>query len=119
MSTKKKDARLPHDTANMPIQVAGTIREHDAAASAVVSPVTVASGIQTITVPELALVLVLKCDKAFRYGTNATLDGSAAGKGYKKAAADTDVRIPCATADAIYVKPDSYSAEIDFFFEMI
>lgn len=118
MSSKKKDVRLPYDKDGRSIQVAATMQEHDASDSINISPKTI-SAILNLKVPDLALVLVVKSDKAFRYGSNASLDAAAAGKGFKLAVADKDVRIPCATADTISVLADAFPAVFDFFFEVI
>jgi len=119
MADSKKSKQMSYDTAGRAIQVGSTTQEHDAADTPVVSPVTIAAGIQKLTIPADALVLVFSCDKDMRYGSNAFLTGAAADKGYKTGFADKDIRVPVAKETAYYIEPSSYNAVIDFFFEIL
>ena len=116
--SEKKTINLPQDVLGRAIQVGGSILEEDVTGTPVISPKTI-SAILKLTTPASALVLVVKSDKAFRFGSNVTLDGTGTGKGYKLAIADKDVRIPVATAPAIWLLADAFPAVFDFFYEIL
>ena len=82
-----------------------------------VSPKTAVDSVLTLVPPANAVGLTFQCSVAAKYGDNATLDGSASGKGYKNAKANTDCYVGCANGKPIYILPAS-SATIDFLFDI-
>lgn len=102
------------------IQIAGDFLCEDGAASPVISPKTsIGTTPQKLTVPDNALICVLKGSAAIRYGENATLDGSATGKGYRTAAANTEVEVPVTKMSQLYVSAATGTVTVDFHFERL
>ncbi len=70
--------------------------------------------------PTGAVVMIMQSAGPLRYGDNVTLDGTGTGKGYAFSAMDTDVRVPCANGDNIFVRNDvTGTNNLFFFFEML
>jgi hypothetical protein len=111
---------LPRDANKFPIQSAQSLVFQDANGTPVVSPKT---GVDTtpfaFTVPTGAVSMIFRGTEALRYGDNSFLDGTAVLKGYKKAGANGDVTYPCANVTTIYIRAESVTAVVDFFFEKL
>lgn len=110
------------DGNNNAIQVPSTWQPYDGASSPVLSPKTnigTSGSAQAFTPPAGALYFIFQSSAAAFVGLGATLDGSTAAKSYKKVAATTDYRIPCAAGTVIYICAASGTVDVDFFFEMI
>jgi len=102
------------------LQVAGKIQTYDATTGTVItSPKT---GVTTVPLafvtPPNAVVFTFKSTADCRYGDNATLDGSA-GKGYKKGTSSVDIRVPCNSMSSVYIRAETGTVDIDFFFEVL
>ncbi len=102
------------------IQVAGNILAEDGAGTPVISPKgSIGTTPQKITVPANSLWCVIQSDAVMWFGENATLDGSATGKGYAIIAADVPVRIPVSRMSSFYVRAASGTIAVDFYFERL
>jgi hypothetical protein len=86
-----------------------------------ISPISTVSDVPIIkfVAPAKARAMVFKSSQTLRYGENATLDGSATGKGYMKAAASTITRVPIGPAGVLYMRADSTAGGVDFYFELL
>jgi hypothetical protein len=110
---------MPRDEFNDPMPIASTIVLQDAAGTPIVSPkTTVGVAAQIFTVPAKAIAMVYSATGATRFGLTATLDG-AAGQGYKKGLASTDITVPCRDAAAIYIRAEAGTVDIDFLFQTL
>ena len=117
---KTRTGKLPKDQNNHIIQVAAKLQFEDGAVSPVISPKTgVPVTPQAFTVPQGATVMILRPSADARVGNNATLDGSATGKGYKKASGGADFVYPVAGVTAVYVRAEAGTVDVDFCFEML
>ena len=71
-----------------------------------------------IVSPDNAVVLTFRPTGDIRYGDNGTLDGTL-GHGYKKASSGADITIPCNSMPSIYVRAESGTVDVDFYFEVL
>lgn len=107
---------LPRDEKSNPVQVASSIVTKDGTGTPIDSPKSLTTtAVFTFVPPSKAVMMVCRSAAAFRYGDNATLDGTA-NEGYMAASADTDTRIPCAGGGSIYVRNESTGTNNFFFY---
>ena len=116
---------LPLDENGTSVQEYKRMEYQDAHATPKISPYSLTTTPTLITIPTGARALIAKGSGTWRYGNNATLDGTGAGKGYKTGEAGVDVIIPVTqtlsetdgtTAIVLYAKGDSGTITLDFAF---
>lgn len=119
MALPQKTGSMVKDANNSVVPLATGVVFQDATGSPVISPqAAVPTTAVALNVPANAVALVIKGAAAIRVGTNATLDGTA-GKGYRTAGANVELRLPCAGVSAIYVRAETGTAAVDFHFETL
>lgn len=116
---------LPLDRNGESVQDFKRFEYQDAHATPKVSPYSLTVTPTLITIPTGARALVAKGSGAWRYGDNATIDGSGSGKGYKTGAAGVEVVIPVTqilsetdglTAIVLYARGEAGTIVWDFAF---
>lgn len=114
---------LPRARDNERMQLAQRLKFIDATAvTPLVSPKTsVGTTPQAFVVPNGAVNMIIRCSAAFRYGDNATLDGSSSTKAYMVGGANSDTVYPCAglNAGTIYIAAESGTVTVSFMFEIL
>ena len=113
------DTNLPRDINEKEIQVANTIICQDADGTVNPSPLTLSTSPDEIVPPVGALTFNAVSTAIWLIGENATLDGSAAGKGYAAIPANTVISVPCADGASIYVRAASGTPALSFWFETL
>lgn len=112
------NVQLKRDKNSVPIQNSVRILEQDASTNAKVSPTALSTAPIAFQPPDRAINMVFQGAAAIRYGTNSFLDGTGVNKGYNIGAASTQVSIPCLDGNPIYVRAETGSTTLYFFFEL-
>jgi len=68
--------------------------------------------------PADAVIFTFRVTGDTRYGDNSVLDGTP-GHGYKRARSGSDITIPCNSMPSIYVRAESGTIDVDFYFEVL
>ena len=120
MATASMTKTAPRDGNAAVLQIAAKIQSFDATGTPVLSPKTsVGTTPQPFVVPDGAVDMVIRCTGTFRYGTNATLDGTSVAKTYMLGGANADTHFPCRDVATIYVAADSGTVTVYFMFQML
>ena len=111
---------LPKDNQNTSIQVASNIVTQDAEGTPNVSPIAAQSTTpEELVIPTNAVVLVINTvGQILRVGDNSTLDGTV-GDGYFNIADGGTRTIPCADGNSIWIRSDTSTTVVSFYFESI
>jgi len=92
----------------------GNVSMQDATDTAQTSPLALTTSIATLEIPTNAVAVVLRTPTAaIRVGVDADLSD-----GYALLPAAEKHRIPCADGNALYVRTDSGSDNLTFYFEI-
>lgn len=111
---------MPWDANKSPMNVARRILCEDATGTPIISPKTAVPVTPLLfTRPSNAVAFVFRASATAYYGENATLDGSATGKGYHTASANVDCVVPCAGMTGVYVRAASGTVTVDFHWELM
>lgn len=110
----KNFENLPRSASHQVIQTANCTAMQDASDTPNKSPLAITTSITTIEIPENAAEIVLKSSVDIRIGVDADLSD-----GYYVAAANEGKTFGCASMDQIFVRGDSESGTLNFFFNIV
>ena len=118
MATTRLSVTLPRDGNSDAVQVAQTMRFHDATGTPIQSPkASVGTSGQAFVVPAGALTMIFQADAAVYCNLVGTFDSS---NGYYKVAANSDFVFPCANlaGSSIYIAAATGTVTVYFMYEM-
>lgn len=119
MSVETVDDTLPRDENGHPIQAPSWPRMRDGAASAVLSPIAYTVAVDTLTVPENAVTLVVNPTTALRVSADGNDIQSTVTHGYQICPASVHTPIPVAGVTSVYYTRDAEDGTMAFHFECI
>lgn len=119
MSVELTDDTLPRDEMGHPIQVGSWPRMRDGAASPVLSPIAFDTDVDSLTVPENAVVLVVNPTEELRVSADGNDIQSTVTHGYQVCPADVWSSIPCAGVTTMYYTQDAAGGSLRFHFECV
>lgn len=119
MGTEMVDDTLPRDAMGHPMQVPSWFRCRDGTATPILSPIAFDTDVDSLTVPENAVVLVVNPTEEMRISADGNDIQSTVTHGYQVCPADILTPIPCAGVTTIYFTQHATGGSMRFHFECI